>query len=1034
MRKLSLLFILLLGCAAVSLAQTKDITGTVTRTGEEAGLPGVEVIHPGSNFSTVTGTDGQFTITLPETATSLTFRMTGMIDQVVDISSVAEVMVELEPDLMGIYEEIPLGFTNIEKRKLVGSVSGISDDGIEKTVDTDLTTALQGQVSGVQVTQVGGTPGAYVDLKVRGVSSINSGSNPLIVIDGMPVDNDAFDVGGFMMSGLAELNPGDIESVHVLKDATATALYGVRGANGVIVITTKKGQAGDNRIQLSYQSGMSQPTNRISLLNGPDYQRLLNQALQNSIPDSTQAPIVLDGYDGFYAYDAQDTSGATITANPSDTDWLDEVLQAGKFQQISVAVHGGNDNTTYYLSGHYRNEKNILLNGKFNKASGRIHLAHKVSNKLDFGFNLFGSYNTRDVNDKEWFEWTQTRTLPVYPVMSPADDRFFWYTFYNEVNPMMLNEYAWQKQWALRTIDQVYVNFNIIEGLKLRSEWGIDFQYSHLEDYKHPYVFPSGAGYTTGNGVVIQNRYDNTNWNTNNTLTYTRSFGDHNLNAMAGLSVQRFLRGGQYMHIEDLGLIFKKSNGQSNKAERVRSEYTDTRFASFYGIVNYDLAGKYLAQVSLRSDGSSRFGKDNRWGYFPAFGLGWMLSEESFVKNLSFLDLAKIRASYGITGNSNFRDYLHMGVGMPGSYDVPGVINTGLYFYGEMPAYVPTTLSNPNLTWETVSQMDVGLDLIILKGKVGITVDYYSKKTSDMIIGLPVSILMGYENTMYPGNGGVLTNSGIDFTHNLNLIKATEPGGFSWSANVYITTVKTTLDELPDEVDYIESHYNRSEPGQPFGAYYLVKWAGVDQLTGHELIYNKETGMAMDAEMLTDEEFDAQRTLLTDYTPFPKIYSGIGNTFSFKGFELSVLFSHQGGNHVLDLGEQSLSYIGSGSTGIDALNDGWTASTPTNTPLLWESAMSNRVTDRYLKEASYWRLRTLRLGYNLPSSLLERVQLSGARIYVNAQNLLTFSKFEGWDPEAISSFYNPTDNMDVGLIMFELPQVKYLSFGIDLTF
>ena len=192
--------------------------------------------------------------------------------------------------------------------------------------------------------------------------------------------------------------------------------------------------------------------------------------------------------------------------------------------------------------------------------------------------------------------------------------------------------------------------------------------------------------------------------------------------------------------------------------------------------------------------------------------------------------------------------------------------------------------------------------------------------------------------------------------------------------------------------------------------------------------------MAMDAEMLTDEEFDAQRTLLTDYTPFPKIYGGISNTFSIKGVELSVLFSYQGGNHVLDLGEQSLSYISSGSTGLDALNDGWTASNTANTPLLWESAMSNRVTDRYLKEASYWRLRSLRLGYNLPSSWLGRIQMSGARIYVNAQNLLTFSKFEGWDPEAISSFYNPMDNMDVGLIMFELPQVKYISFGIDLTF
>lgn len=1031
-------------------SQTTEITGKIIDSDSMA-LPGALVWDQTSGNKTFADANGNFSLFVTNESKLLYVQMAGMIPAKKAIDESSEVTIVLKEDFSGLHGKIHSGIIESDESLSTASVGTITRDELHKNYSTDPLNALQGRLAGINIVKSTGMPTAYADIRIRGVSSILASSEPLIVIDGLPVENSTYNTGGFRMSALSEISSDDIKSIEVLKDASSTALYGARGANGVIYIKTKDGIQQTKKLDLTYQNGFaSVPTRMIDMLNGSDFLATAQQAYQNSFPGSSDpAPINLHTYDGFYAYNYTDPeSGETIQANPANTDWVDQITESGGYNQINASVSGGDKKTTYYLSGLYRKDKFYLLGADFDKASARLKIDHELSKKFDAGFNISGSLNNRDINKKDWFEMAHNKALPIYPVNAPNDPLTYWYSFNYEANPLMLNAYAYDRTRGLHTINSAYLSFNSALNLEIRSEWGLEYVINHNEDYRHPFVFPNGAhiedyphfyiqnnglGFTTGNGVVVQNRYDRFNWHTNNYIRYSKYVGDdHLLNAAAGFAVQDAQSSGSTVFIEDLGLPFQHTSGQSNKAERVAVLLSNYRFASVYSDVVYTFKNKYMVKATVRADGSSRFGENSGMGLFPAAAFGWILSEESFISNISAISFAKLKVNYGITGNSNIGNYNRYGVSIPGYYDNPKYQSNGWYYYGDFLGYVPINAANPDLQWEQVSQLDAGLDISLFDHKISASINYFNKTTDNLLTYVPLSTLAGFENPFQLVNQGSLNNSGVELTlHTLNL---NTTAGFRWTSQLNLTSLANNIDELPADAGGMTGLYNIAVTGESVATYYLPEWAGIDPETGHELIYNIETGKPIDAEVLTDEEFLSHRKVISGKSPFPTIYGGLTNTLFYKGVELSFLFYMQSGNYILDLGRQSMSYVGPGSTGSTELLNGWTRDNPTDVPLLWNSAMATRATDRFLDNAGFIRLQHVSLAYYLPSAWISRIGMSNAKIYIGGHNLLTFTDYKGFDPEAWLTTYDSMDMLNGGYVGFNPPQTRTFMAGIDVSF
>ncbi len=912
-----------------------------------------------------------------------------------------------------------------------GSVYTLDSTGFNTGTRMNFASSLEGVVPGLDISPVGNVPGAYTRMLIRGIGSVNGGNEPLIILDGVPFENASLDAGGYRFSGLAELDPDDIESIHILKDASATAIYGSRAANGVIRIITKDGKAGKKQVNFSYRYGISSSPKKLDLLSSEQYMSTLNQAYKNSYPDSTlPAPVNMHTYDGFYAeeYVEQVSEGEDIIHQPnlSNTNWYENLHDQAVFQEFNIGWSGGDEKTQYYIGAGYRGDHSFLYNGKYQRANARVNLLHKAGERLSFGLKMYLVSNKRDVNPKEWFETAHTTALPVYPVKSPNNPDIYWYDQSRPVNIEALNEHSWIKNGGFRTFNTAFLDYKLMKGLSFHSLLSWDFQHYLNEDYKHPFVAPAE------NGFLIISRYDRSNWSSNNYLNFNNQYGDHHLNVTAGISFENYSWNGNMIHNPGMTLVFVHSNGESNQNRLVGVYRDNYRFYSLYTKADYSLRNKYFARLSLRSDISSKFGEDNRTAYFPAASLAWDISAEDFASGLAFLNEARLRVGYGIVGNAQIGNFNHLSSLTQGYYNSPNVSTNGYYLYGTYPAVVPVNMANPNLGPEKSTQINAGLDFSVLENRFSGSLSFYQYNNSDQLNYTPLSILYGYENSSRWENSGVLSLTGFEAL--LTPVIVRNENGFNWEIDISVSSVKTVLESLPENVSYLEGYFSRAYEGEIIAGYYLPEWAGVDPETGHELIRDPETGEAVDAELLSDEEFSSYSTYFTDKTPFPKYYGGINNRFSFKGIELSFLFSFRGGHSLLDLGEQSMSYVNSSMTGSAGLTNGWTSSTPTDVPLLYDTEMSHRVTSRFIHDASYMRLQRLNIGYSLPSDISRRLSMEKTKIYISGQNLFTFSSFPGYDPNGLYSAYNSMANMDAGLLMFDPPQPRTILIGIDFTF
>ena len=863
-------------------AQT-TVTGKVTAGEDGSPLPGVSITVKGTIKGTTTDDKGVYNLSVPANAT-LRASFIGFTDveQVVGNRSVLDFT--LTSSVESLDEVIVTGFGSQIKRDLTGNIAKIKASDIQDMPVTTFEQSIQGKAAGVQINQGTGKLAQGIQVRVRGQSSVSASNEPLYVLDGIPMTQNDLGNNGGETNPLVDINPQDIESIEILKDASAGAIYGARAANGVVLITTKKGKSGKTKVTFGVQYGKSKPTNILQFLNTQQYIDFYRQAAANSD--------VIDGYDkkdpdsyttymeGFFDTQSLGTFG---TKEQADTNWGALAFQDAPSAQYDLNLSGGSDKTTFYVSGQMLDQTGILLANAFNRLTGRINLNHKVSDRLSIGMNMSiaRSLNERVSGDRQFDNPLQ---LVALPPMTPANDPSTGLPVGTAPGDISVPAYyngiinvgnAYYNTTVHRNISNVYGEYTILKGLRFRTEFALDLLNQQEEQY---YNSKTQRNFSAPLGIGFNRFVRVENYNTNNYLAYDNVVGKHTINATAGLSFQSSQTKtnsteGQDFPSDAYRMIIssaRKTNGSSTQS--------DYRFASYFSRVNYKFNERYLLGLSARIDGSSRFGADNRYGFFPAVSAGWVLSEESFLKNVELISFLKLRASWGKTGNAEIGNFPQLG------------LFTGDAGYGTLPGQRPSQLANPSLSWETTQQIDVGLDFGILNNRINGEIDYYQKNTTGLLLNVNVPGTTGFSTQTK--NVGALTNKGFEFVLNTeNLV-----GKFKWRTSLNAATNTNKITDLQGQI--IEgglSNMSRAVEGQPLGTFFTVEYAGVDPANGDALFYKNTKAADGSLDRSTTKTYSqAQRAVIG--SPLPKWVAGVTNTFSYKGLELSVFLNGVFGN------------------------------------------------------------------------------------------------------------------------------------------
>lgn len=993
MKKAILLALFSVVFMASAIAQDRTITGTVTDAETDEPLAGVTVVVQGTTVGASTDLDGNYQITVPAGRNALQFSFIGFrsVTETVDDRTVIDVA--LGEDLQLLDEVVVTGYGTLSRRQLTSSIGQVSSRDIEDVSLSTAESAIQGRVSGVQFTTNSGVVGSASTIRIRGASSISASTTPLVVIDGVPVTNPTTSGSASVGAGLgastglnplANLNPNDIESMEVLKDAAASAIYGSRGSNGVILITTKQGRADRQEINIRSYGGFVNETNRYDMMNGEEFTRIWNAAAENT------------GQTGFML----------PTDNIVNTDWMEEVTQTGYLSETSASVSGGTDRTTYYISGSYRWEEGYIRKNEMNRYAARVRLDHDLSETVRVGLNInpsrtdnFRVYSSNAVAAPYTFSALYYPNVPVR-----NEDGSF--NFGVAPNPLV----AFSGQPAANiegvnveaNITQVlansYVRWNATENLMFNSEVSVDL-FQIAEQNKRASYTTDGS--PTGLGSNSNSQYRNFTWT--GTAEYANNFGDHDVNLLGGITIQEsqntsFSATGQDFPNDRLRNL--NSAADITGATGSGSSYA---FVGYLSRLNYTFMDRYILTLTGRLDGSSRFSDENQYGFFPAISAGWIVSDEGFWDGMrNTFDFFKLRASVGQTGNAEI-----------GNFPTLGLVGFGNNYAG-VPGGRITQLANPDLVWEKTTQYDGALEFGLFSSRLRGSVGYYLKNTTDLLLDVPVSRVNGF--TTFTDNIGEVRNQGWEFDLSADIFQ----GNFNWTTSLNVSTLQNEILTLVDGQDQIFGN-NMLREGKPLGQFYLVRYAGVNSENGNA------QWLTADGEV-TDTYSTANR--VTVGNPFPDFFGGITNNFAFAGVDLTLFFQYSWGNDIYraDGGftDTNLNSLFNQST---RQNDFWT---PENTeatnpqPRLLASNGSQAST-RYLEDASYIRLKQATLGYTLPANLTRDVR---ARVYVQGQNLLTFtrSEFHGSDPEAASG-----GNIQSTDVFFQLPQPRTIMFGVNLT-
>ena len=1015
--QLSSCFMFLLFVSAGSLhAQT--VSGVVVSAEDNEPLPSITVLVKGTNKGTATNLDGEYELDLTsdefENGT-LVFSGVGFVRQEVAVNGRRTIDIELATDTQLLDEVVVVGFGSIVREDMTGNIASVDSEELAAVPVNSFESALQGKASGVFIQKSNGKLGQGINIRVRGTSSVSASSQPLYVIDGIPVISESQSQTADT-NPLADLNIDDIESVDILKDASAAAIYGSRGANGVILITTKSGKAGETQINVSYERGYSTETNRVDFLNADEYVELFTEAAERSpFGDLTNSDAI--PYFNFFA------QGTDWQNREVDTNWQDEAFQDASNTELNLSVSGGTEKTRFYVSGGFSDQIGIVRGNEFNRMNARLNLDHTASDKFEVGMNLGISRteNIRVSNDNAFSTPLQAvAQSPLSPVYEPqfengnlvgySDRPNFNTLYYNFIRHVQGVD---NNQTVFRNLGNLYANYEILDNLEFRSEAGLDLLFQN-EDYYADRNTNTGSGV---NGYGDSQWVNLVNYTLNNYLTWNQQFNDnHQLTTVAGVSVESSDRYLTYVAGEQFPTdSFRKLASAASITNGSTTE-TEYKYLSYFARANYKFSDRYLFSGSARVDGSSRFGENSRYGFFPAVSAGWIMSQEDFLNDVDALSFLKLRASYGLTGNSNVGNFpsrgLYGGTGYAGS--------SGL---------VPSQTPNPDLKWERTAQYNVGLDFAFFNDRIGGEIDYYIKKTDDLLLSVNVPATTGYTSQLR--NVGELENSGFEFVINTQ----NTVGEFRWSSSFNIAFNENEITNLGGQV--IEGGFlNRAVEGEPIAVMWGKEYAGVNPDNGDALYYLHGPDGEKDYSAGTTNVYsDANDVVIGD--PNPDFVGGITNNFNYRNFDLGVLFQFVYGNDIYNGGGRYQSANGDffDNQTADQLNRWQEPGDITDVPeaRLYGSNGSNP-SSRYISDGSYLRLKSVTLGYTLPQDVLDRLQLRDVRVYMSGVNLLTFTDYEGWDPEVNTDLYDLSNNLNIGNDFYSAPQARTISFGVNIGF
>jgi len=982
-----------------ALAQTtgKIVSGIVVDAKGEPVI-GASILIKGTSTGTITNFEGAFTIPVGLLKNPvLQFSYIGYNSQEIAVEGLNNLRIVLVEKSESLEEIVVIGYGTQRKKDLTGSVATIKSSDINSLPVPSISDAMQGRAAGVQVIS-SGVPGSDASFRIRGVGTINN-SDPLVVIDGFPIDG-----------GLNQLNMNDVESVQVLKDASATAIYGARGANGVVIITTKHGNStGKSQLNFNYSYGIQNPTNKIKMLNASQFASLHNDMMANA--GLTKNPEFADP--------------ASLGVG---TDWLDAIFQTAAMQNYSLNYSGGNEKTNFYVSGNYFDQDGIVINTGYKRYTFQLNTDTKILSNLHFGNTLTLNHDIKSSgNYSIQNAMFALPTQPIYradgsysgPVGQPINAG-------DIVNPIGLAKTVNNATNGYNLMGSIFGELEIVKDLKVKSTFGLQANFWDSRTWAPNYTWDSSVN---PNSYLSEQYNKNLTWLWDNTITYEHTFNRHRIGVMAGTSAQEndynFMNGS----IQNFASNVTQQLNNGIAQPTVGGSTSSWSLFSLMGRINYAYKDKYLVTGTIRRDGSSRFGPGNKYGTFPSASVAWRISQEDFFKNITFVNDLKIRAGYGVTGNQNI-----------GNYSFASSLNTNKYNFNDniVSAVVPTVMPNPYIQWEGQKQTNIGFDATLFNQRVDVTVDAYLKKTDKMLVPMVVPVSTGYSDVYTPSiNAGSMENKGIEITINTKNLT----GKFSWNTSFNLSynqnKVVSINDTVPMPTGSIGLNYNLAliKAGLPINEFYGFVTDGIfqtqaqvnshaTQVPGSDPYSRTSPGDIRFKDLNNDGVIDDKdRTYLG--SPNPTFIFAMNNTFAYKGFDLSIFLQGVAGNKIFNANRLYTEAMSVAQNQTIATLNRWNGEGTSNTmprAVFNDPNKNTRQSDRYIEDGSYLRIKNVTLGYSIPGLLLKKIHISTARFYLSAQNLFTFTKYTGIDPEVGS---NGIDNN-------VYPVTRTYSIGVNL--
>ena len=982
------------------------ITGHITdvRTGEP--LSGASVIVKSEKGKgVVTDIDGNFSLkTKVEAPLTLRVEYVGYRAIDVDVYDFEEpVEIQLIDNSNRLNEVVVLGYTQVKRQNLTGSVASVKGADIASTAASGFNEQLQGQAAGVIISGSSGTPGSGVFVRLRGTTSINAGNDPLYIIDGVPINSQPLQSianGGQTINALSDLNPNDIEKIEVLKDANATAIYGARGANGVVLVTTKRGNKGQKtRVSFNAEYGFAKAAKLWDLASGPETAQILNEAWINDGKDPSLVP-----------YRSKESGGLGLPEEQNTYDRQSAIFRTAAIQNYNLAISGGNERTRFYIGAEYTDQEAIVRTQDFSRLGLRVNLDHDINKNVSLSTGTSLQWTRRSLSriansPKGILQASVHHSTLLNPYNE--DGSYARYGIFDNIYALIENSN--HHTYGLRTVDNVSLLWKIISGLQFKSTVSLDYN-----NYREKRYFNTQLADGQPNGSAEDATAINYTITAEQLLNFNKDIKKiHSIAAFLGNSVQ--YTGLRTQDIKGSGFPDNALQELASAAITTgQTAFSSYSLVSFFGGANYSLLNRYALDVNLRADASSRFGKNNRWGLFPSIGASWTISEESWLKNAKFIDGLKIKASIGWTGNQNIDDFASLGLWNGG-----GV-------YNDQSGVLHTQLANPELKWETTRQWNVGLEGSFLNGRISFEVDVYNKYTYDLLLSTPIPGKTGFSSTY--SNLGEMSNKGVEFQITTKNIQKKD---FTWETSFNIAHNANLIERLPVSFSQYDRDWVRLEEGKPMYSFWLYK----------QLYVDPQTGNAVYDDVNDDSKITvADRQIVGD--AWPDFTGGLRNAFRWKNIDLSLFFYFSVGNDVFNMNRFFQEHGGMRGTNWGLLKsqmDRWqkpgdVTDIPKASTLANADGSSNNgfASSRFLEDGSFLRLRNVSLGYTFPKKLVAKAGIERLRIYVNATNLFTITGYSGADPEG-NTAADYTHGTVQGLDFAIPPQPRQVVFGASLT-